>query len=542
MENLNFARQSLPTEANRSHVLVFTSGKGGVGKTCVTTNVAAALAQRGARVCIFDADTGLANINILLGLRPEHTLEQVLNGEKTIQDIVIKTSQGISVVPGASGVAELANMSADKVKRLCEALVELEAEYDYFLIDTAAGVADSVLQFIDAAPYTFLLITPEPTSLTDGFSLLKLLNARNYNGRLRVVVNMAADYPNATETYRRFAAAVDKYLELKVEYGGFVARDDTVLQSVTRQIPVVDLAGNAPASRCLFALADNMLKYIGNSETEIGLADYWKNFLQESPADQSAESENAEALVPDSRLAVIDRSAVPLPIDALSRQLLAAIKTESADRDVLESFVADFTSAFVDQFGNFPHIFRQLLFRWLEAENYEAPRLLELMGTLESLYLTRYQQPMHSLEDSAARLVAQCRGSEADLRDLIKQLRTACRQSFQVDPVDARQEVLDSIGKYDFSEEDFQQLLDSLGQAFQSRFKRPYQGQSDLLLESTAESLAALADDEKILQEQIDSLTGSFQQLNARREALRAAIISGQQGAMPFNSKASVEY
>ncbi len=546
MENMNFAEPIFPAEDRRcSHVMVFTSGKGGVGKTCVTTNVATAMAQKGARVCIFDADTGLANINILLGLRPEFTLEHVLNGQKTIQDIVIKTRQGVAVVPGASGVAELANLDAAKVKRLCAALTELETEYDYFLIDTAAGVADNVLQFIESAPYTFLLITPEPTSLTDAFSLLKLLNGHGYKGRLRVIVNMAVDYPQATETYRRFVAAVEKYLELKVEYGGFVARDEFFPKSVVQQAPIVELTDSTPATRCLLALADNVMKHIGAEDNEVSLADYWKNFLlDDTDLDTVSDSIAGEAFATEplkiERSVSAESCSVPFSADELANRLLAAIKNQSSDRNELEKFTTDFIDTFVEQFGSFPQAFRSLIFRWLEAENYAAPRLQELVATLEALYMAKHQQPIHSLENSVARLVAQCQNSETQMRALLEQLRSAYRQAFRKDVFDARQELLDNIRKDDFSEEDYQQLLDALNQAFESRFKRRYKGQSDLLLESTAETLEAMTNDEKNLQAQIASLTDDFQKLNARREALLSAISHGQQNNMAFSSKTSL--
>ncbi|OAI11024.1 hypothetical protein A1359_15105 [Methylomonas lenta] len=541
MENQNFTQQPIVTKARSSHVVVFTSGKGGVGKTCITTNVATAMAHRGARVCIFDADTGLANINILLKLQPEFSLEHLLSGEKSIQEILIKTSQGVAVVPGASGVADIANLNSDQINRLCSALTELEADYDYFLIDTAAGVADSVLQFIESAPYAFILITPEPTSLTDAFSLLKLLNARKYPGRLRVIVNMAEDYANATDTFRRFAAAAEKYLDIQVEYGGFVARDESVPASVLKQIPVVDLIANAPASRCLFALADNLLKHIGSVETNAGLADYWSTILQDHATDkQDLDSQKCMETKP----VQIDQNpsvASTLHFDDIANQLLSAVKNQSPDRASSEAFLTDYIETFLTQFGDFPLSFRQLLFRWLESSNYAAHQLQELAGTLEMLYMAKHQKPLHSLENSLARLIAQCQGSETQMQELLTQLRGAYRQSFQVDAFDARQEVLNSIRKDSFSEEDFQHLLNALNQAFQDRFKRPYQGQSDLLLETTAETLTEIGFDEKKLQAQIEDINHGFQQLNQRRQALLMAITQGQCSTVNFKSSSTIQ-
>lgn len=186
IENLNFDPPAFVSDYHRSHVLVFASGKSGVGKTSITTNVATAMVQRGARVCIFDADSGIANVTSQLGLKLEYCLDDVLNGEKSIQEIVLKTKANVAVVPEASRVAECTYLSREQIRRLSEALRELETKYDYFLIDTAAGGSETVVQFIESAPYTFIVITPDPTSLTDAFTLLKRLNERDYSGRLRI--------------------------------------------------------------------------------------------------------------------------------------------------------------------------------------------------------------------------------------------------------------------------------------------------------------------------------------------------------------------
>jgi hypothetical protein len=163
-----------PASAPKARTLAFTSGKGGVGKTCVSANLGVALAQQGQRVCIFDADTGLANVNILLNLRPQYTLEHLLKGEKTIAEILHHGPDNLEIVPAASGIAECADLDADRQRRLLDALSALEASFDYLLIDTAAGAGSQVLSFLQSAEAIFLVITHEPTSLTDAFSLLRL--------------------------------------------------------------------------------------------------------------------------------------------------------------------------------------------------------------------------------------------------------------------------------------------------------------------------------------------------------------------------------
>jgi len=515
---INNILASTPAAGQSAQVMVFTSGKGGVGKTSVAANVATAIARRGGRVCLFDADTGLANINILLGLRPEFTLEQVIDGQKSIRDIVVETPQGVSVVPGASGVEALANLDPAGLNRLSAAMAELEADYDYFLIDTAAGVADNVLKFIQAAPYTFLLITQEPTSLTDAFALLKLLHGRAYPGRLRVIVNMAGDYAQATETFRRFAAAAEKYLQLQVEYGGFVADDAEVAKSVLRQTPIVESLPNAPASRCLYALADNIMRYLGAEAGASGWTDYWRNLLAE--VELSPASAAVSGPVPDGSVTEAESQT----LEALCRRVLAALKNHGGDQPQLQGFFGDFLTAYVDALGVYPPGFEAVLFRWLEAEDYAGSKLQELVANLEVLYMLRHQQPLFSVETHAARLVAASQGDEARLRGLIGQLRSAYRQAFKTEVFDAKQELVDGIARDDFHAEDFQQLLDVLLSAYRRRFGQPYKGQSELLLELTAEKLQEINAGEQNLKRQVDGLQQSAAELRQQREALLAAL------------------
>lgn len=503
-----------------SHLLAFASGRGGVGKSSVIVNMASAMVRRGGRVCIFDADNRVSGISNLLGLRPSHTLDHVLIGEKTVNEVLITTCEGFAVLPGASAITELTLGDAARVQRLSYALSRLEEDYDFFLIDTASGMADSIIALIDAAPTTFLVVTPEPTALNDAFSLLKRLNAKAYQGRLRVLVNQAVDYPIATETYRRFATAVEKHLDLTVEYGGFVARDDNVPRAVALQVPVVDLAADSPASRCLFALADNVLKYIGQGNASIGLRDYCRKLQIDRPAD-ALHIDNA---ITDQRAVakVSDTSG----FDKLASQLLSAINNPDIERPRLDRAVSEWMDAYLTRFDRFPSPVRQWFFRWLETEDYSASRLLELTATLEALHMSRHQKPLFTLEDSVARLIAQCQGSQHRFKALIAHLRTAFRQSFKSDPVDIRREVVAAIKNDDFTEERFEALMSDLRDAYQQRFGRPYQGHSELLVESTADALAKMETEERRIKQQLDGLVEHFHHLAARRDALLSALAS----------------
>ncbi len=160
--------------------LALTSGKGGVGKSNIAVNLAITLALRGEKVCILDAATGLANINILLGVAPQYTLEHLLNGEKTLAEILVKGPAGIHIIPGASGVEQCVDMAAEESLRVLKALSSLEKNYDYVITDTASGLQKTGMHMIAAAELACVVVTPDPASLTDAFSLIKLLIRRGY--------------------------------------------------------------------------------------------------------------------------------------------------------------------------------------------------------------------------------------------------------------------------------------------------------------------------------------------------------------------------
>jgi MinD-like ATPase involved in chromosome partitioning or flagellar assembly len=516
----------------KPHVIAFAGAKNGVGKTCVVANVAAALALRGKRVCVVDVDTGLSNINALLGLRPAYRFDQLLSGEKPLAELLLKTSDGVAVLPAAYGIGT-EQMSGEQLSRLTDALSELEAQYDYFLIDTAAILTASVLRYIEFARSAFVVVSGDPAALTDAFALLKALNARQYAGNLRVVVNQAVDYPAATDTYRRFAAVAEKCLKLKVEYGGFVIRDENLPKAVALQMTVVDLAANSPASRCLFALADNIIKHIGSDTAGGGLLEYWQTLLSAESAHHAAADDGDNQSLPRANPPIAADKTEP-GIGELSRRLLSAMKNQLLDQPELERFTGEFVESYCEHFGRFPSAFKQLFYRWLETENYAEPRLVELAATLEALHAMRYQRPMFSLEENAARLVAQLQGRQQQHRDLVEQLCVAYRQAFHEEVFDAEQVLLERMQAEDFTEQHFEELLQKLRNGFQTRFHRPYQSRCEVALASTVEALQAMGVDQQNLQDEITMLMHGFQLLGSRREKLLNAINTVQNVDVPL--------
>ncbi|MCA1792498.1 MAG: MinD/ParA family protein [Desulfotignum sp.] len=260
-----------------AHVITITSGKGGVGKTSISLNLSLSLASAGHRVCLFDADLGLANVNILTGIFPEHGLDTVISGEKQLGDIMIRNFQGIDIIPGSSGVEKMADLTAAESRHLIQAFLQM-GNYDYFIFDTSAGISAQVMAFCRASHQIILVITPEPTSLTDAYSLLKVLS-RKTTGSLppvRVVVNQVKTAVSARSAYAKLKETVKKFLSLKISALGIVARDNNVSISVVSQVPFTILFPGSAASRCVRSLA---MKLKDGAAQDLPMEIFWDQCL-----------------------------------------------------------------------------------------------------------------------------------------------------------------------------------------------------------------------------------------------------------------------
>lgn len=236
-------------------VIAVTSGKGGVGKTNLTANLAVALARGGQRVCVLDADVGLANLDVVLGLVPRETLLHVLRGERSLGEVVIDGPAGIRIIPAASGVAELTALGPEAQLRLLEEVESLDGTFDVLLIDTAAGISSNVLYFAAAAAEVLVVITPEPTSITDAYALIKVLAARHGRREFLVLVNMATGLADAEAAFRRLARVAERFLRVGLSFEGYVPRDEAVSQAVRQQQPVMLASPRTPASLALGTVA-----------------------------------------------------------------------------------------------------------------------------------------------------------------------------------------------------------------------------------------------------------------------------------------------
>lgn len=234
--------------AGSTRVIAVTSGKGGVGKTNLVVNMGIAMAQAGKHVVVMDADLGLANIDILLGLSPKYNLEDVIRGRKTMPEILLSGPAGIRIVPASSGVEELANLDPDRLDKLIRQVAWLGETADILLIDTGAGMSRNVTAFALAAQEVVLVTTPEPTAITDAYVMIKVIVSRNARARIGLLANMVVTREAGRMVYDRLNLLSSRFLGRGVDYLGCVFQDKAVTKSVERQTPYIIASPYALAS------------------------------------------------------------------------------------------------------------------------------------------------------------------------------------------------------------------------------------------------------------------------------------------------------
>jgi len=236
-------------------VIAVSGGKGGTGKTTVAVNLATALAAAGRKVLLLDGDLGLANVDVLLGLTPTGTLEQVLHGERRLEEIVLRTADGVSVIPAASGVARLAHLPHAELAAIVRSFSALPGDYDTMLVDTAPGLGDSVLAFCQASQHQLLVIRNEPASLTDAYALIKVLSREHRVRHFRVLVNQARAGSDPQALFKRLQRVTDRFLEVVLEYAGEIPDDENVAKAVRAQKTVVEAYPGGATARAYKRLA-----------------------------------------------------------------------------------------------------------------------------------------------------------------------------------------------------------------------------------------------------------------------------------------------
>lgn len=242
-----------PTRSTR--ILAISSGKGGVGKTNVVVNVALAMARQNHRVLILDADLGLANIDVVMGIQPRFNLQHVISGQKSIREVVVDGELGIQVISGGSGLADLANLSESQRDVLIGSLAELESMADVLLVDTGAGIGPNVLQFILAAQELIIVTTPEPTAITDAYSLIKVVSRLSSDVTLKLLANQVRTAQEAEEITNKIVSVARRFLHLDVGSYGSLPYDSNLIKAVRRQTPVMMAYPNSPSALAIRNLA-----------------------------------------------------------------------------------------------------------------------------------------------------------------------------------------------------------------------------------------------------------------------------------------------
>ena len=242
-----------------SRIIAVTSGKGGVGKSNVSVNLAINLKKMGKRVLIFDADFGLANVEVMFGAIPKYTLKDVMYNGMGIKDIISYGAGDIPFISGGSGLLGLSNISREQISALLGSMSELDGLADIIIIDTGAGISDSVMEFVSASNEVILVTTPEPSSLTDSYSLLKVLCSRPGFNRsdctIKVVANKAASREDGKNVYARLQTVVNRFLDVNMELLGIIPSDPALERAVMQQVPVSMASPGAKSSRAFEELA-----------------------------------------------------------------------------------------------------------------------------------------------------------------------------------------------------------------------------------------------------------------------------------------------
>ncbi|BAU58833.1 flagellar synthesis regulator FleN [Halorhodospira halochloris] len=256
-------------------VIAVTGGKGGVGKTNVSVNLAASLSRMGSKVMLFDADLGLANVDVQLGLSPQRNLSHVIAGESTLSDILVEAPGGFTIVPASSGTQRMAELSADEHASLIRCFSDIEDSVDVLIVDTAAGISESVVNFVRACRELIIVACDEPSSITDAYALIKVLNRHGVEG-FHMVANRVRSQREGHMLYHKLAIATERFLNLRLDFLGSIPEDERLRRAVQKQQPVVMVYPNSPSARAFGELA----KRIGSWPAPSGAASDLEFFVE----------------------------------------------------------------------------------------------------------------------------------------------------------------------------------------------------------------------------------------------------------------------
>ena len=261
-------------------VVAVTSGKGGVGKTNVTANLAVALAHLGRRVMVLDADLGLGNLDVLLGLTPPYSLADVLSGQRRLRDVLVSGPGGITVLPAGSGFQNLTALSDTQMRELQSEMDDLQEQTDVLLIDTGAGIGRNVTSFATMAQDIIVVVAPEPTSLTDAYALMKVLSTQHSERRFRLLVSMTRTPTDGRDVYRKLSLVAERFLHISIDFLGSIPYDPRLVEAVCQQRPLVELYPQSKAAQAFLGLAHDVADWPLPESPKGGLQFFWKSLLR----------------------------------------------------------------------------------------------------------------------------------------------------------------------------------------------------------------------------------------------------------------------
>jgi len=267
-----------PVTNKRARVIAVTSGKGGVGKTSIAVNLAIQLSLKGLRVVILDFDFGLANVDVLFGIVPKFSLLDVIRGDKDISEVLTSGPANIKFLSGGSGIEELARLDRRQIRKITASINVLDSLFDVVLIDTAAGISKNVMNFVLAADQVLLVTTPEPTSITDAYALIKMVSRKDLRKQINVIVNKAETLREAENVANKLCQVSEKFLSLRLSKLGYILYDDNVTKSIKLQKPFVLYNSKCSASRSIEEIADRMFSF-GSDGINLGAKGFISKLL-----------------------------------------------------------------------------------------------------------------------------------------------------------------------------------------------------------------------------------------------------------------------
>jgi flagellar biosynthesis protein FlhG len=263
------------TAQRKTKTVSITSGKGGVGKTTITCNIAQALARKGKKVLILDGDLGMSNVDIMFGMKTDHNIHQVLTGECELSEIITPLGGGIDLISGGSGIVELSRMNAFERRSLMETVHSLDGFYDYMLIDTAPGISDNVLYLNSAAQETAIVINPDPASITDSYALIKVLNQEYKENRFAIICNQVKDEVDGLALFNRFHEVVGRFLFVGLDYWGAISQDNVFRKSTHNQRLILKHEPESSAAQQLLSISAKLERSLDRKFEKAGLQFFW---------------------------------------------------------------------------------------------------------------------------------------------------------------------------------------------------------------------------------------------------------------------------